>query len=186
MLGAKNGWTSKNVTLVEHARHELAHVVGLVRVTRARSSASSGSARSRSSRRSARTADRSHVVRAAGSESSLRTPSRKHSPRRARQEVRHAGRGVVHVAAAELVEGHVLAGHDADHLGAGDEHVAVPVDHEDEVGDGRRVHGAAGARPRDDADLRDHARGARRCAGRCRRSRRARPPLPGCARRPSR
>src|SRR4029078_11375828 len=47
------------------------------------------------------------------------------------------------------------AGHDLDHLRAGDEHVALPGDDEDEVGDGRRVERAAGARTGYDADLRD-------------------------------
>ena len=69
-----------------------------------------------------------------------------------------ARRRVVDVAAAELVERHILAGDHADHLGARDEHVPLARDDEDEVGDRRRVDGAAGARPRDDADLRDHTR----------------------------
>jgi hypothetical protein len=43
----------------------------------------------------------------------------------------------VDLTAAELVERDGLAGHDLDDLGAGDEHVALAGDDEDEVGDGR-------------------------------------------------
>ena len=58
---------------------------------------------------------------------------------------------------AELLELDLLAGHRLDHLGAGDEHVRGLLDHEDEVGHGGGVDGAAGARAHDQADLRDHA-----------------------------
>src|SRR2546425_11532979 len=74
--------------------------------------------------------------------------------------MRDAGGRVVHIAAAELLEGHVLARDHADHLGARDEHVALAGDYEYEVGDRRRVDGAARARAGDDADLRDHSRRA--------------------------
>ena len=66
--------------------------------------------------------------------------------------------GVAH-GAAQLLEGDVLAGHRLHHVGAGDEHVAGALDHEDEVGHGRAVDGAAGAGPEDHADLGDHPRG---------------------------
>jgi hypothetical protein len=46
-----------------------------------------------------------------------------------------------------------------DHVRAGHEHVGAVLDHEDEVGHGRRVNGAAGAGSHDHGDLRDHARG---------------------------
>ena len=61
--------------------------------------------------------------------------------------------------AAELLEGHVLAGDRLDHVGAGDEHVAGALHHEGEVGDRRRVDRAARARAHDQRDLRDHAGG---------------------------
>ncbi len=48
-----------------------------------------------------------------------------------------------------------------DDVGAGDEHVARLLHHQDEVGDGGRIDGAAGARSHDRGDLRDHARGQR-------------------------
>ena len=48
-----------------------------------------------------------------------------------------------------------------DDVGAGDEHVAGVVDHEDEIGDGGRVDRAARARAHDGGDLRDHAAGER-------------------------
>ena len=49
-------------------------------------------------------------------------------------------------------------GHRLHHVGAGDEHVRRVLDHEHEVGHGRRVDGAAGARPHHERDLRDDAR----------------------------
>ena len=63
--------------------------------------------------------------------------------------------------AAEVLLGHLLVGDGADDLRAGDEHVARLLDHQDEVGDRRRVHRAAGARPHDGGDLRHHAGGER-------------------------
>ena len=103
-----------------------------------------------------------------------------------RDEVRDAGLRRVRHRAAELLERDLLAGHRLHHVGAGDEHVRRALDHQDEVGHRGRVHGAAGARPHDERDLRDHARRLARCARRSRRSRRATRRLPGCARRPSR
>ena len=61
--------------------------------------------------------------------------------------------------AAELLLGDLLVGHGLDDVRPGDEHVARVLDHDDEVGDRRRVDGAAGAGPHDGADLRHHARG---------------------------
>ena len=74
-------------------------------------------------------------------------------------EVRDAAPRVVRVGAAELLVRHLLVRHRLDDVGAGDEHVARPLDHQDEVGDGGRVDGAAGARSHDRGDLRDDARG---------------------------
>ena len=54
-------------------------------------------------------------------------------------------------------------GHRLIDVRAGDEHVARVLDHEDEIGDRRRVNGAARARAHDRRDLRDHAHEAR-CA----------------------
>ena len=67
--------------------------------------------------------------------------------------------GVVRPRAAELLELHVLAGDRLDDVRTGDEHVRGLVDHHGEVGDGGGVDGAAGARPHDQRDLRDDARG---------------------------
>src|SRR5436190_2968303 len=60
--------------------------------------------------------------------------------------------------AAELLEGHFLAGDRLHHVGAGDEHVRAAFDHQHEVGHRGRVDGPTGARPHDQAELRDHAR----------------------------
>ena len=76
-------------------------------------------------------------------------------------EVRDAAGRVVRERAAELLLGDLLVRHRPDHVGAGHEHVARALDHDVEVGDGRRVDGAAGARPHDRGDLRDHAGGQR-------------------------
>ena len=75
-----------------------------------------------------------------------------------RGEMSHAGHGVMDVRAAQFVEGHLFVGHRADDVRSGDEHVAGILDHEDEVGHGRRVDRAAGAGSHDHRDLRDHAR----------------------------
>ena len=61
--------------------------------------------------------------------------------------------------AAELLRGDHLVGHGLHHVRAGDEHVARVAHHEDEVGHRRRIDVAAGARPHDDADLGNDARG---------------------------
>ena len=75
-------------------------------------------------------------------------------------EGRHARLGCVAAGAAEVLEGDLLAGHRAHHVGAGDEHVRLLANHEDEVGDRRAVDGTARARPEDHRYLRHHARGA--------------------------
>ena len=72
--------------------------------------------------------------------------------------MRDARLGVVRHRPTELLEADLLAGDRLDHVGAGDEHVRGLLDHEDEVGDGRRVDGPAGARAHDQADLGDHPR----------------------------
>ena len=77
------------------------------------------------------------------------------------EEVGDAGLGVVGHGAAELVFGDLFVGDGLDDVGAGDEHVGGLVDHEDEVGDGGRVDGAAGAGAHDGGDLRDDAGGER-------------------------
>ena len=61
--------------------------------------------------------------------------------------------------AAQFLGGDLLVGHRLDHVRAGHEHVGGVLDHEDEVGHGRRVHRAAGARPHDHGNLRNDARG---------------------------
>ena len=72
-------------------------------------------------------------------------------------EVAHAADRVVRHRSAQRLLGDVLVGHRLDHVGTGDEHVAGVVHHEDEIGDGGRVHRAARARAHDRGDLRHHA-----------------------------
>ena len=69
------------------------------------------------------------------------------------------GLGGVDRRTAELLRRHHLVGDGLHHLGAGDEHVAGVLHHEDEVGHRRRIDVAARARAHDDADLRDDAGG---------------------------
>ena len=78
-----------------------------------------------------------------------------------RGEVRDAGRRPVHRRAAQLLEGDLLVRDRLDDVGARHEHVGGVLDHEDEVGDGGRVDGAARARPHHGGDLRHDARGQR-------------------------
>jgi hypothetical protein len=74
-------------------------------------------------------------------------------------QVADAAAGGVGGGPAEVFLGHLFVGDGLDDLGAGDEHVARALDHHDEVGDGRRVHGAARAGAHDGADLGHDAAG---------------------------
>ena len=71
-----------------------------------------------------------------------------------------AGRVVRH-GAAQILLGNIFVRNGFDDVRAGDEHVRRVARHENEIGDGRRIHGAARARAHDGADLRDHAAGQR-------------------------
>ncbi len=62
-----------------------------------------------------------------------------------------------HRAAQFFLRDHFV-GDGLDHIGAGHEHEAAILHHEDEVRHRRRIDRAARARSHDDADLRDHAR----------------------------
>ena len=75
--------------------------------------------------------------------------------------MRDAARLVVRLGAAELLFRHFLVRHRPQHVRAGHEHVARVLDHDVEVGNRRRVDGAAGAGPHNRRDLRDDARGER-------------------------
>ena len=70
-----------------------------------------------------------------------------------------AGLGHVGVGAAEFLHGDVLAGDGLDDVGAGDEHLAGLVDHDDEVGQCGGVDVPAGRGAHDQRDLRDDAGG---------------------------
>ena len=75
--------------------------------------------------------------------------------------MRHAADGIVGLRAAQLLFGHVFVSHGLDHVRPGDKHVAGVAHHEDEIGKGGRIYGAAGAGSHDGRDLRNHA--AREC-----------------------
>src|SRR5216683_4946976 len=72
-----------------------------------------------------------------------------------------AAGGVVGHRAAELLLGDFLVRDGLDDVGAGDEHVRGFACHEDEIGDGWGVDGAAGTRAHDGANLRDDSAGKR-------------------------
>ncbi len=74
-----------------------------------------------------------------------------------RLKMSHAAGGIVRGRAAQRFLGDVFVGHGLDDVGAGDEHVAGLVHHEDEIGERGRIDRAARARAHDGGDLRDHA-----------------------------
>jgi hypothetical protein len=74
------------------------------------------------------------------------------------REMRDAAHFRVRSRAPEVFLCHLLVRDRLDHVRTGDEHVGALLDHEDEVGDGRAVHRAAGAWSHDRTDLGDHAR----------------------------
>ena len=74
-----------------------------------------------------------------------------------RDEVAYAAHRIVGHGAAEFFLGDVFVGDGADHVGAGDEHVAGMFHHEDEIGDGGGIDGATGAGAHDGGDLRHDA-----------------------------
>ena len=60
----------------------------------------------------------------------------------------------VDVRPSKLLGRDVLVGHLLHDLGPGEKHVGRVAHHDHDIGDGRRVHGAAGARAEDERDLR--------------------------------
>ena len=74
-----------------------------------------------------------------------------------RGEMRDAASRRVRQRAAEELRVDILVRHGLHDAGSGDEHVARAFDHHGEVGDGRRIDRAAGARPEDHRDLRHDA-----------------------------
>ena len=74
-------------------------------------------------------------------------------------EMTHTALLRVHTCAAQVFLRHVLARHGLHHLRASEEHIADAFKHHDEVGQGRRIHGAAGTGTADARDLGHHAAG---------------------------
>ena len=73
------------------------------------------------------------------------------------EKVRHARGFVVGHRSAELLFGDFLVRHRFNYIGASDEHVGSLVDHEDEVGDRRRIDRASSAGAHDRGNLRDNS-----------------------------
>ena len=73
------------------------------------------------------------------------------------REVGHTRLRAVGGCTAEVFETDHFVGDRLDDLGTGDEHVGRLVDHNDEIGDGRRVHCTSCTRAHDDRNLRDDA-----------------------------
>ena len=143
----------EELAVVDQHAHDVAHVVGLVRVL--------GDDRVEPGVHPIRVVGRLHARRR------LEVVLRQEREQVARVleavvlvvegEVRDAGLRVVADRAAELLELDLLARDRPDHVGTRDEHVRRLLDHQDEVGHRGRVDRAARARPHHQADLRDHA-----------------------------
>ena len=70
----------------------------------------------------------------------------------------HTACAVMSHGAAEFFLGDFFVSNGFYDIGTGNEHVAGLFDHYNEVGDGRRVHCAAGARPHNCRNLGNHTR----------------------------
>ena len=70
----------------------------------------------------------------------------------------HRRAGCVHFGTAQLFGGHGFIRDGFHHIGAGHEHIARILHHEDEIGHGGGIDIAARARAHDHRNLRDHAR----------------------------
>ena len=75
------------------------------------------------------------------------------------RQMRHSRFAVMRHRPAQFLKANLFVGDRPNHVGAGDEHVAGLLDHQDEIGDGRAVNRAARARPHDDGELRYHPGG---------------------------
>ena len=73
--------------------------------------------------------------------------------------VGHARMFAMHVGTAQVFLAHFFMGHGFHDVRAGHEHVARPTDHHGEIGQRGAVNGTPGARPHDNGNLRDDARG---------------------------
>ena len=160
MFAAQRGLDLEELPVVDDARRYLVHVVGLRRLVRDRHRRARRPAGH--SGRTSRAARASTGCSAAGAQgSAARSVIASASSRAARC----ATPLIVGVdrCAAQMLAIDILVRHRFHDLGSGDEHVARPLDHDREVGDGRRVDGAAGTRPQDQRDLR-HDPGRQRVA----------------------
>ena len=72
--------------------------------------------------------------------------------------VGHRAFNRMHGCSAEILGAHRLVGHRPHHAGAGHEHIARFLDHEDEIGERRGVDVAARAGTHDEGNLGDHPR----------------------------
>ena len=149
----------EELTLVDDGANQIAHVVGLVGLLRHQVV----KRRVLAIDRVPRPAARGVVKVVGGQEAEQGADQRKTRLVVRHDEMRHTALRVMGHCAAELLLGHHLVGDGLDDVRPGDEHVARLVHHDREVGDGRRVHGAAGARAHDGGDLR-HDTGRQRVA----------------------
>ena len=72
-------------------------------------------------------------------------------------EVGHTTASGVSGGSSQLFVSHLFPGNGLDDIGTGNIHLADILNHEDEVGDGRRIDRTASGRADDDRDLRDNA-----------------------------
>ena len=64
----------------------------------------------------------------------------------------------VGIGTAQFLLVHLFVGHSLHHIGTGDEHMALLLHHEDEIGKRRRIARTAGARAENGRNLRNHSR----------------------------
>ena len=141
--------------VVHHEPHQLRHVVGPVGVV-----GNDVSQRGVPPLRIVAAGDVRRVLRVVlGQEREERADHRDRLGFVLRRQVRHAAAAVVGHRAAEVFLGHLFVGDRADDVGAGDEHIAGPLHHDDEVRDRGRIDGASGAGTHDRRDLGHDPRG---------------------------
>ena len=149
------GLQLEEVAVVHGLDDQLLHVVGLVRVVRHQGVKAQVQAVSRVAaaphRRFFAVGQGQVVVEAAQHQQRFNVVLK--------GQICHAALGGVGDGAAQLLSAYLLMGHGFDHFRPGDKHVGTVLDHEDEVGHGRRIHRTTSAGAHDQADLRHHAAG---------------------------
>ena len=143
--------------IIDHARDDVVHIVGFVRVVRHDVEQCRIASVARVGARAAR-----WIIDVVLGDVAEQLADRRQARRLRRMcEVRHARRRGMCVGAAQFLHRDVLVRHRLHDVRSGDEHVRRAAHHVREVGDRRRIHRAARAGPENGRDLRNHAGGER-------------------------